>query len=210
MSGESKYTMLCLGDSYTIGESVAEHDRFPMQTVELLKKEGIDFSKPTIIAKTGWTTDELAAAIKEANYTAPAEGAYVTLLIGVNNQYRDRDPEQYRTEFIALLNTALAYAHGKPNHVFVLSIPDWGMTPFAANDRRSPEEIGRAIDTYNAINKQESLKAHVNYVDITPISRQVKQHPELVAGDGLHPSGKMYAEWAKLLAGKMAEVIKQK
>ena len=175
MSGESKYTMLCLGDSYTIGESVAEHDRFPMQTVELLKKEGIDFAKPTIIAKTGWTTDELAAAIQEANYTAPAQGAYVTLLIGVNNQYRDRDPEQYRIEFIALLNTALAYAHGKPNHVFVLSIPDWGMTPFASNDRRSLEEIGRAIDTYNAINKQESLKAHVDYIDITPIYRKIKK-----------------------------------
>jgi lysophospholipase L1-like esterase len=207
MSPESKYTMLCLGDSYTIGESVPEHDRFPMQAVELLRKEGIDFGKPTIIAKTGWTTDELAAAIKEANYTAPAEGAYVTLLIGVNNQYRDRDPGQYRTEFVGLLKTALHYAHGKTNHVFVLSIPDWGQTPFAANDRRSREEIGKAIDIFNAINKEESLKAHVNYIDITPISRQVKEHPDFVAGDGLHPSGKMYAEWAKLLAAKITSSL---
>ena len=207
MNHESKYTMLCLGDSYTIGESVAEQDRFPMQTVELLKKDGINFDKPTIIAKTGWTTDELAAAIKEANYTAPAEGAYVTLLIGVNNQYRNRDAEQYRVEFVSLLKTAVAYAHGKTNHVFVLSIPDWGQTPFAEKDSRSREEIGKAIDLFNSINKQESLNAHVNYIDITPISRQIKEHPDFVAGDGLHPSGKMYGEWAKLLAKKMASEI---
>ena len=199
--------MLCLGDSYTIGESVAEQDRFPMQTVELLKKDGINFDKPTIIAKTGWTTDELAAAIKEANYTAPAGGAYVTLLIGVNNQYRNRDAEQYHGEFVILLKTAIAYAHGKTNHVFVLSIPDWGQTPFAEKDSRTREEIGKAIDLFNAINKQESLNVHVNYIDITPISRQVKEHPDFVAGDGLHPSGKMYAEWAKLLAAKVKEVI---
>ena len=199
--------MLCLGDSYTIGESVAENERFPMQAVELLKKDEITFDKPTIIAKTGWTTDELAAAIKQANYTASAGELFVTLLIGVNNQYRDRDAKQYRKEFVELLNTALHFAGGKANHVFVISIPDWGVTPFAANDRRSREEIGKAIDLYNSINKQEALKAHVNYVDITPISRQVKEHPEFVAGDGLHPSGKMYAEWAKLLAARMKPVI---
>jgi len=204
---EKSYHMLCLGDSYTIGESVAENERFPMQAVELLKKDEITFDKPTIIAKTGWTTDELAAAIKQANYTASAGELFVTLLIGVNNQYRDRDAKQYRKEFVELLNTALHFAGGKANHVFVISIPDWGVTPFAANDRRSREEIGKAIDLYNSINKQEALKAHVNYVDITPISRQVKEHPEFVAGDGLHPSGKMYAEWAKLLAARMKPVI---
>lgn len=134
MSEERRYTMLCLGDSYTIGESVAGDERFPMQTVELLKKDGIIFDKPTIIAKTGWTTDELAAAIEEAKYQEPAEGAYVTLLIGVNNQYRNRDAEQYRKEFDGLLNTALKYAHGKTNHVFVVSIPDWGATPFGEKD----------------------------------------------------------------------------
>ena len=207
MSADKKYTMLCLGDSYTIGESVAEHERFPMQTVELLKHEGINFDKPTIIAKTGRTTDELTAAIKEANYTAPAEGTYVTLLIGVNNQYRDRDAEEYRKEFIELLKTALHYAHGKSEHVFVLSIPDWGMTPFAEKDKRTREQIGKAIDLFNAINKEEAIKAHAHYIDITPISRQVNIHPDFVAGDGLHPSGKMYTEWAKLLAAKMKAVI---
>lgn len=207
MIPEKSYHMLCLGDSYTIGEAVDEQDRFPMQAVELLKKDGIAFDKPVIIAKTGWTTDELAAAIAEVKYKAPDEGAYVTLLIGVNNQYRNRDAEQHRKEFVELLNTALQYAHGRSNHVFVLSIPDWGMTPFAANDSRGAENIGKAIDLFNSINKQEAIKAHVNYIDITPISREVIQHPELVAHDGLHPSGKMYAEWAKLLAEKMKTVI---
>jgi lysophospholipase L1-like esterase len=210
MIPEKTYHMLCLGDSYTIGESVTEQERFPMQTVELLKKDGINFDKPTIIAKTGWTTDELAAAIKGVNYKAHSDNEFVTLLIGVNNQYRDRDAEQYRKEFIELLHTALQYASNKSNHVFVISIPDWGATPFAVNDRRSREEIGKAIDLFNSINKEEALKAHVNYIDITPISRQLKEHPDFVAGDGLHPSGKMYREWAKLLAGKIKEVIEKK
>jgi lysophospholipase L1-like esterase len=210
MIPEKTYHMLCLGDSYTIGESVTEQERFPMQAVELLKKDGITFDQPTIIAKTGWTTDELAAAIKGVNYKAHSDNEFVTLLIGVNNQYRDRDAEQYRKEFIELLHTALEYASNKSNHVFVISIPDWGATPFAANDRRSREEIGKAIDLYNSINKKEALNAHLNYIDITPISRQLKEHPDFVAGDGLHPSGKMYREWAKLLAGKIKEVIEKK
>jgi lysophospholipase L1-like esterase len=209
MIPEKTYHMLCLGDSYTIGESVTEQERFPMQTVELLKKDGINFDKPTIIAKTGWTTDELAAAIKGVNYKAHSDNEFVTLLIGVNNQYRDRDAEQYRKEFIELLHTALQYASNKSNHVFVISIPDWGATPFAVNDRRSREEIGKAIDLYNSINKEEALKAHVNYIDITPISRQLKEHPDFVAGDGLHPSGKMYGEWAKLLARKIEEAVER-
>ena len=133
----------------------------------------------------------------------------MTLLIGVNNQYRDRDAEQYRKEFIELLHTALQYASNKSNHVFVISIPDWGATPFAVNDRRSREEIGKAIDLYNSINKEEALNAHLNYIDITPISRQLKEHPDFVAGDGLHPSGKMYGEWAKLLARKIEEAVER-
>ncbi|MDB5281646.1 MAG: lysophospholipase [Bacteroidota bacterium] len=198
MNPEKKHTMLCLGDSYTIGESVAESERFPVQAVDLLKKDGITIDNPIIIAKTGWTTDELAAAIKDKNLTGKYD--YVTLLIGVNNQYRGRDAEEYRKEFDALLKTALNYANGQAAHVFVVSIPDWGATPFGAKDsHRTPEQIGKEIDHYNAINKEESLKAKVNYIDITPISRKAKQDPELVAGDGLHPSGKMYTEWAKLL-----------
>lgn len=197
MKEEKKHTMLCLGDSYTIGEAVEESERFPMQAVELLKKEKIDFEKPVIIAKTGWTTDELATAVKERNPTGKYD--VVTLLIGVNNQYRGRDLENYRQEFHELLNTAIDYANGNAVHIFVLSVPDWGVTPFAENDKRGEKKIGEEIDFFNAINKEESLKAKVHYIDITPVSREAKSNSTLIATDGLHPSGKMYAEWAKKL-----------
>lgn len=198
MTPDKKHTMLCLGDSYTIGEAVEESERFAMQAVELLKKQHIQFEKPIIIAKTGWTTDELAAAIKEQNLT----GTYdvVTLLIGVNNQYRGRDLENYRKEFVELLHTALNYAGKKPKHVVVVSIPDWGVTPFAENDKRGEKQIGEEIDQYNAVNKEEALKAGVNYIDITPGSRHAKTDTALIAIDGLHPSGKMYKDWAEKLA----------
>jgi len=181
---------LALGDSYTIGESVAEDERWPNQ---LARAIGLD--KPLIIAKTGWTTDELSAAIDKADPRGPYD--LVTLLIGVNNQYRGRDAEQYRREFAALLARAIGFAGGNPSRVVVVSIPDWGVTPFAANRDRA--KIGAEIDHFNAINREETLKAKARYVDITPVSRRAATDPSLVAGDGLHPSGKMYAEWVKLI-----------
>lgn len=182
-------TYLALGDSYTIGESVSSDERFPMQ---LAKTSNL--GEPRIIAKTGWTTDELNAAIDAANVT----GTYdlVTLLIGVNNQYRGRDAEQYRGEFQALLQRAIGFAGGDPKNVIVVSIPDWGVTPFA--EGRDRAKIAREIDQYNAINREEAQRAGAKYVDITPISRG--NDASLVAGDGLHPSGKQYGEWVKLIA----------
>ena len=204
MMKEKKHTMLCLGDSYTIGEAVEENERFPMQVIELLKKDKIEFEKPIIIAKTGWTTDELSAAINERNLRGKYD--YVTLLIGVNNQYRGRDLENYRKEFHELLNTAIAYASGNTNHVFVISIPDWGVTPFGNSDKRGEKKIGEEIDHFNVINKEETLKAKAHYVDITPGSREAKTKIALIANDGLHPSGQMYAEWAKKLVSEMKKV----
>lgn len=205
---ERKYTMLCLGDSYTIGEAVAEEERFPNQAVAMLKAKGIAFDKPQIIAKTGWTTDELADAIKQEN----PEGRFdfVTLLIGVNNQYRQRDLDNYRTEFKQLLETAIDYADGNKKHVFVISIPDWGVTPFVAQDgkQRTGEEIGEEIDKFNAVNKEEAAKYGVNYIDITPGSRLAKSNTALIAEDGLHPSGLMYKDWAEELAEGIAGVLK--
>jgi lysophospholipase L1-like esterase len=196
---EKKYAMLCLGDSYTIGESVAEDERFPNQCVRLLRSEGIFFDKPQVIAKTGWTTDELSHAIHEAKLTDTYD--CVTLLIGVNNQYRGYDKDMYRKEFGILLQTALRYARGEHDHVFVVSIPDWGATPFGANDAkgRSASQISKEIDEYNAINKEESLKMKVHYTDINPESKEAAKDASLIANDNLHPSGKMYSEWAKLL-----------
>ena len=179
---------LALGDSYTIGESVAEAERFPVQLARKLKA-----GDPTIIAKTGWTTDELNAAIDAANPQGPYD--LVTLLIGVNNQYRGRSADEYRTQFAALLQRAIGFAGGNASKVIVVSIPDWGVTPFAKDRDRA--KIAREIDQFNAINREEAAKAGARYADITPISRRADA--SLVAGDGLHPSGKQYAEWVNVI-----------
>ncbi|MEP7324660.1 MAG: SGNH/GDSL hydrolase family protein [Gemmatimonadota bacterium] len=188
--------MLCLGDSYTIGESVPTSQRWPVQLAARLRERGIDVADPIIIAKTGWTTDELDAAIDEAN----SKGRFdlVTLLIGVNNQYRGRSAEEYREQFSGLLARAIGFAGGRPDRVIVLSIPDWGVTPFAGDRDRAG--IGREIDEYNRINKEETGRAGARYVDITPISREAAGHPALTAGDGLHPSGEMYRQWMDQVA----------
>ncbi|MBV8516014.1 MAG: SGNH/GDSL hydrolase family protein [Acidobacteria bacterium] len=179
---------LALGDSYTIGESVAASERFPMQLAALLK-----LGEPEIIAKTGWTTDELNAAIDAAKPHGPYE--LVTLLIGVNNQYRGRDTEQYRREFAALLQRAIGFAGGNAKHVVVVSIPDWGITPFA--EGRDRAKIGREIDRFNSINREETQRAGAHYADITPVSRR---ETTLIAPDGLHPSGAMYTKWVDVIA----------
>jgi len=185
---------LALGDSYTIGESVTPAERWPVQLAALLRKDGVALDQPQIIATTGWTTDELSAGIDRAAPRGPFD--LVSLLIGVNNQYRGRDLAEYALQFDALLGRALQFAGGQPRRVLVLSIPDWGLTPFARGRDRAA--IGRAIDQFNAANTAAAQRAGAHYVDVTPISRQVPTDPALVAGDGLHPSGKMYAEWARL------------
>jgi len=186
MPSDARY--LALGDSYTIGEAVAAEQRFPMQ---LARELGI--GEPQIIAKTGWTTDELNAAIDAANVQGTFE--LVTLLIGVNNQYRGRDAEQYRGEFAALLQRAIGFAGGNAKRVVVVSIPDWGVTPFA--EGRDRAQIARDIDRYNAVNRAEAQRAGARYVDITPISRG--GDPSLVAEDKLHPSGTQYTAWVRAI-----------
>ena len=185
---ESPRRYLALGDSYTIGESVAESERFPVQ---LARELGL--SEPAIIAKTGWTTDELGQALDAVRLAGPFD--LVTLLIGVNNQYRGRDAEQYRGELAELLQRAIGFAGGDAKKVVVVSIPDWGVTPFA--EGRDRTKIAAEIDRYNAVNREEAARAGARYVDITPISRG--GDPALVAGDGLHPSGKQYGEWVKVI-----------
>ena len=177
---------LALGDSYTIGESVAASERFPAQ----LARE-LGYGEPQVIARTGWTTDELDAAIDEADPKGPFD--LVTLLIGVNNQYRGRTADEYRTHFTGLLQRAIGFAGGKPQRVVVVSIPDWGVTPFA--DGRDRAKIAGEIDRFNAINREEAARAGAKWVDITPISRGTD--PALVAADGLHPSGKQYTAWTR-------------
>lgn len=199
------FTYLALGDSYTIGEQVPHAENFPNQTVKLLRKDKFDIADPVIIAVTGWTTDELAAAIREHNLHETF--SFVTLLIGVNNQYRGRDLDNYKQEFRELLEQAIVFAGGNPHHVFVLSIPDWGITPFAEGKDR--EKIAKEIDAYNKANKEitEAYKSY--YLYITDSTREAIRDRSLIAEDGLHPSGKEYAVWAEHLAPLIEEELRK-
>jgi lysophospholipase L1-like esterase len=185
---------LALGDSYTIGEGVDARERWPVRLAALLRARGIDVAEPEIIARTGWTTDELDAAIDEAAPRGPY--GLVSLLIGVNNQYRGGAESIYRTQFAALLRRAIGFAGGDASRVVVLSIPDWGMTPFA--EGRDPARIAREIDAFNAAAREVTAEVGARWVDVTPASRQAGGAADMLAADGLHPSGRQYARWAEL------------
>lgn len=186
---------LALGDSYTIGEGVAAAERWPMQAAALLRERGVAIADPLIVARTGWTTDELLAGIERESPAGTF--ALVSLLIGVNNQYRGRDLEEYRTQFVTLLRRAIAFASGDVRRVIVLSIPDWGVTPYA--EGRDRPRIAGEIDRFNEVNREEAARAGARYVDVTPDSRRAASDRDRVAPDGLHPSGAMYASWARLV-----------
>ncbi|SOD20207.1 SGNH/GDSL hydrolase family protein [Pedobacter xixiisoli] len=192
---------LALGDSYTIGEAVEQAASFPFQLVEILKAQGIEIAQPKVVAKTGWTTDELRHAIQQEQIVETFD--LVTLLIGVNNQYRGYSQETYRTEFAELLEMAIGFAGGDISKVYMVSIPDWGVTEFAKQSGRDLKTISQEIDVFNEINRQETIAKQVAYIDITAISRQAIKKKTLIADDGLHPSGKMYTEWAKQLADEI-------
>ncbi|MCB8975066.1 MAG: SGNH/GDSL hydrolase family protein [Ardenticatenaceae bacterium] len=202
---ERPYRYLALGDSYTIGESVAVDERWPVQLVTALRAQGINISDPEIIAKTGWTTGELAEGIALAQPRGPYD--LVSLLIGVNNQYRGLSEEQYREQFVELLETAVTLADHNPSRVFVLSIPDWGVTPFG--QRRDFREVSAAIDAFNAINRAETESRGIAYIDITPNSRQAIDDRTLIADDGLHPSGEMYRQWVELILPEAERLLLQ-
>lgn len=203
LSSNQTIRYLALGDSYTIGESVLESERWPNQLAGLLKTSSDQDIEVTIIARTGWTTSELWQGIQAQQISSPYD--MVSLLIGVNNQYRGYEIDEYREEFRFLLAKAIEYAGGDVGHVFVLSIPDWGVTPFAKG--RDAEKIAQEIDAFNAVNLEESQKAGIAYVDVTPISRETVNDPALIAGDGLHPSGKMYSEWAALALPTASRIL---
>lgn len=199
-------TYLALGDSYTIGEAVEQELSFPYQLVSELKPQNIRLANPKIIAKTAWTTNELQAAIEAENLIQKFD--VVTLLIGVNDQYRGNSPIIYRKEFKALLQAAIDYANGIKKHVFVVSIPDWGVTPFGKESGKDIQAIALDIDVFNAINKEETLALGISYTDITPASRNAATNLSLVATDGLHPSGEMYTQWALKVAQAVKLVVK--
>jgi len=194
---------LALGDSYTIGESVDVKDRYPNQLMEALKKADDSKGSTEIVAKTGWTTDELTAGIAAAGIGSKKYDL-VSLLIGVNNEFRGRSLEQYKTAFKELLKQAVNFADGKKNRVFVVSIPDYGYTPYGKSNQPA---ISARIDQFNEAAKAITASMDIVFFDITPISRKGLSEPKLVAGDGLHPSGAMYAEWVALMKDDVAKML---
>ena len=189
----SPKTFLALGDSYTIGEKVAEDQRWPVQLADSLRAKGIQIEDPEIIAQTGWTTLDLQKAIQNADLSPSYD--LVSLLIGVNDQYQQFDLDQYPKRFKQLLTRALELAGNRPDRVLVLSIPDYGVTPFGK--QKNASKISQEIQSYNRINKRISDELGVHYINITPISKKAENAPSLLAEDGLHPSGKMYARWVE-------------
>jgi len=187
---------LALGDSYTVGEGVEPGGSWPVQLARALRAEGFAVADPQVIATTGWTTDELDAAIDAA---APgAEFDLASLLVGVNNQYRGRGVDEYREQFAALLGRAIGFAGGDPGRAFVLSIPDWGVTPFAAESGRDVAAIARELDAFNAAAARLCRQRGVAFVDVTPASRARGGEAGMLVEDRLHPSAAMYAQWTAL------------
>ena len=195
---------LALGDSYTIGEGVAPEGRWPVQLAGRLRAEGVAIDDPEIIATTGWTTDELSAAMDAAKLSPPYD--FVTLLIGVNNQYRGRSVANYRAEFSALLSRAIALAGERANHVVVVSIPDWGVTGFARTHGRDARRVAIEIDVYNATAREIAHDRGIAFIDVTAISRIAGNADDLLVADRLHPSAAQYAQWtdAILVAARQA------
>ncbi len=206
VNSEMPKTYLALGDSYTIGHGVPAEENFPAQTVRILRQKGHQVKDPVIIATTGWTTGDLQDAIRAASLAEKYD--FVSLLIGLNNEYQNLEPALFAKQFEELLNRAIRLAGGDTSHVFVLSIPDWSATPFATaalpdQFGRDQAQVSRQIGEYNAVCQLLTGKYKVAFVEITTSTRRAAEDHSLVTADGLHPSPKEYAVWADKLAGLM-------
>ena len=195
---------LALGDSYTIGQGVPASDNWPKQLAAELRADGIEIQTPQIIATTGWTTRDLANGIDQA---AP-QGVFdlVSLSIGVNNQYQGMPIRSFKADFVGLLGRAIQFAGGDQAKVFVVSIPDYGVTPFGQNGNAA--QISKEIDEYNSIIQEVCTETGILYVDVNPISKKALSDRTLIANDGLHPSAKMYQMWVDLMEDQVSEILK--
>lgn len=200
------FSYLALGDSYTIGESVPVEKRWPVQLVEKLRARNYNMASPKIIAKTGWTTQNLLNAL-ETELRVQQEFDLVSILIGVNNQYQKKSISEYETELNELFKKAISHSRTREKGVFALSIPDYGATPFGEDNS---ETIGREIDEFNAVFRKVAEAYNVTFFNITPISREAKYNPELTAEDKLHPSGLMYQYWVDLIIDDVAKQLPEK
>ena len=190
---------LALGDSYTIGEGVSASERWPMQLAAAVRDVGVALADPDIVAKTGWTTTELLAALDALAPPLGTDYDLVSLLIGVNDQYRGLGARAFRDGLVTLLSRAVSYAGDEPARVLVISIPDWSVTPFAGSDPRGAAAIANEIDEFNTLIRSEALDVSARFIDVTPVSRSAARDRALLATDGLHPSGRMYAAWARII-----------
>ncbi|MAJ32868.1 MAG: lysophospholipase [Flavobacteriaceae bacterium] len=203
--GAQTLTYLALGDSYTIGESVTELGRWPHQLAKVLEPIIKQSLLTTIVAKTGWTTNELNQGINEASLETNYD--LISLLIGVNNQYRGRSIEEYKLEFESLLKRAVAFKRNDNSPVFVVSIPDYGVTPFVQNSNRDPIQIASEIDLFNKAAEQICAQYGIPFYNITGISRTAANDPNLIAEDGLHPSAQMYRLWVDYFHAAIADKL---
>jgi len=194
---------LALGDSYTIGEGVSDDERWPNHLVSMLRARGVEIDAPHIIARTAWTTDELQDAIDAEKPRGPFE--LVTLMIGVNDQYRSRPVSSFEPEFQALVKRSIGFAGKKPGRVIAISIPDWGATPYARG--RDGNAIAKEIADYNGAARAIAEKAGVAWIDVTEMSRAMLDDSTLVAVDGLHPTGEMYRRWAEAILPDAERVL---
>lgn len=200
----ARYSYLALGDSYTIGESVAETDRWPVQLAAQLRERGYAMAAPKIIARTGWTTEDLLRGMEDLQVQRDFD--IVSILIGVNNQYQGKSITEYEEELRQIFRKAINHSKTLEKGVFAVSIPDYGYTPFGAAHQ---EEISAEIDQFNAVFKKVAEDFDVDFYNITPISREAKNNPDLVADDNLHPSGLMYQKWVEQILSNVADKIPQ-
>ena len=198
-----KKSLLCLGDSYTIGENVPLHESFPYQTIQLLRQQKIEFHAPEIIAKTGWTSFELIEHLSKT--TLQSKYDFVTLLVGVNNQYRGLSAEDFKIDFEFLLKKALALVVNNSKHIIVLSIPDWGVTPFAKD--RNEKQISNEINVFNGVCELLAQKYQTHFINITESTLRAQLDESLLTSDGLHYSVKEHAIWAEKVAAIIAKAI---
>ncbi len=200
MNRPCRFTFLALGDSYTAGEGVPRQEGWPFQLVRLLRGRDIPLEDPMVMARTGWTTGELLEALRDLAPALPF--SLVTLLIGVNNQYRGLPLDDYRRDFRRLLEKAMGWTEEGRGRLLVLSIPDWGASPFGRG--RDRERIAREVDAFNEVNRREAEAAGAAYADVTGVSRAVGDNPTFFAEDGLHPSGAQYRLWVEALLPQVA------
>ena len=187
---------LALGDSYTRGEGVPTEAGWPARLVERLRTRGIAIESPRIVATTGWTSADLLSGMESVGaWPARERFELVSLLIGVNDQYRDLPFERFSAGYARCLERAIRLAGGHAARVLCLSIPDWGVTRFAAN--RDGTQIAREIDRYNTHERSRAEAAGAHWCDVTALSRRHGADAAYLAEDGLHPGPAAYDEWAQ-------------